>query len=123
MEPESSLPCLQGSATGPYPKPDAFSPHLPTLFPYYLPIYAYFLPSGLFLSGFPTQILYAFLISPTRATCPAHIILHFITLIKFGEAPYFAVFSSLPPLPPSYFQIVSSAPCFETPSTYAPPLV
>jgi hypothetical protein len=33
MEPESSLPCLQGPTTGPYPEPDASSPQLPTLFP------------------------------------------------------------------------------------------
>jgi len=33
MEPEGSLLCSQQPATGPYPKPDAFSPHLPTLFP------------------------------------------------------------------------------------------
>jgi hypothetical protein len=29
------------------------------------------LPSGLFPSGFPTNILHAFLVSPIRATCPA----------------------------------------------------
>jgi hypothetical protein len=44
------------------------------------------LPSGLLPSGFPTKTLYAPLLSPTRATCPAY--LNFLTLItrmNFGE--------------------------------------
>jgi hypothetical protein len=45
------------------------------------------LPSGLFSSGYPIKILYAFLTSPMRATCPAHLILlHMITLIILSEA-------------------------------------
>jgi hypothetical protein len=33
MELEGSSPCSQQPATGPYPKPDASSAHLPTIFP------------------------------------------------------------------------------------------
>jgi hypothetical protein len=33
MEPEGSLPGSQTSTTGPYPKPDASSPHPLTIFP------------------------------------------------------------------------------------------
>jgi len=31
MEPEGSLPYSHQPATAPYPEPDAFTPHLPTL--------------------------------------------------------------------------------------------
>jgi hypothetical protein len=33
MKPKGSLLFSQEPATGPYPKPDASSPHLPTLYP------------------------------------------------------------------------------------------
>jgi hypothetical protein len=43
-------------------------------------------PSGLFRSSFPTNILYAFLVSPIRFTCPAYLIfLGLVILIMFGE--------------------------------------
>jgi hypothetical protein len=34
MEPESSLPCSQEPATGPYPNLDQNKPHSSTLFPW-----------------------------------------------------------------------------------------
>ena len=55
------------------------------------------IPSGLFHSGIPTKILYAFLFSPIFVTCPANlIIIDLVTRVKCRdhEAPHYAVLSS-----------------------------
>jgi hypothetical protein len=89
------------------------------------------LPSGIFPSGFPTKIPYAFLFCLIRATCPAHLTLLYFILRNYMylanntsyEAPHYAVFSSLLSLYPSSVQMSSSAPCSQTPSVYVPPIV
>ncbi|PNF37612.1 hypothetical protein B7P43_G11949 [Cryptotermes secundus] len=46
------------------------------------------LPSGIFPSGFPTDILYGFLISSIHATCHAHLILlHLINILTVDSLP------------------------------------
>jgi hypothetical protein len=90
MEAEGSLQCSQEPSTGLYPEPDKFSPHLYPISIRYILIISFHLslglPSTLFLSGYPTKILYSLLFSPVGATCLAHLIVtDLIFLIIFGE--------------------------------------
>jgi hypothetical protein len=69
MEPEGSLPCSQEPSTGPYTEPDQSNPYHTirsllrsiSLLSTHLRLG---LPTGLFPSGFLTNILYAFLFVP-----------------------------------------------------------
>ena len=99
MESEGSLTRLQVPVTCPYPESDRSSP-CPTY--HFLKIHLnIILPStpgyrkGLFPSGFPTKTPYTPLLYPTRATCPAHLILlDFITRTIVGKE-YKSLSSSL----------------------------
>jgi len=91
MEPEGSLPHSQVPATSPYPQParsNSYTPHS-TSWRSIVILSSHVrlgLPSGLFPSGFHTKTLYTPLLSPTRATCTAHLIfLDFITRTELGE--------------------------------------
>jgi len=84
------------------------------------------LPNALVSSRFRNKILYAFPISPIRATYSVNLILlDLITVIILGEA--YKLWSSplCNVLHPSALlgPDISLAPCSKTPSVYAPPLV
>jgi hypothetical protein len=89
MKLEGSLPRSQEPTTGPYPDPHQPSSYQLILSKIHFNIIHHLslgLPSALFPSSFPTNILYAFLLSLIRATCPAHLILlDLIILIILGE--------------------------------------
>jgi hypothetical protein len=77
MEPEGSLPCSKEPSNGPYPKQinpiHTISFYLSLRFILTLSIHLYLgLPCGLFPSGFPTNILYAFLILSHVRWVPCH---------------------------------------------------
>jgi hypothetical protein len=87
------------------------------------------IPSGIFPSAFPINILYAFLLSPVRATSlrisssltwPFYLYLEKSTSY---EAPHYAVLSNLLSLHLSLVKIFTSAPSSQTPSVYVPPLM
>jgi hypothetical protein len=74
----SFITCSQEPSTCPYPEPYQSTPSHSISLRTILLSSSHLrpgLPIGLFSSGFPTNILYAFIFSPFRATCPAHLIL------------------------------------------------
>ena len=90
MEPESSLPHSQASATCPYPEPARSSPYPYIPLPedpssYYPTIYAWFFQVALSLR-FPHQNPVKPSSPPIRSTCPAHfLLLDLITGTILGE--------------------------------------
>jgi hypothetical protein len=80
MEPHDSSPCSQEPSTGPYPDPFEFSPHLHTLL-LFTTLFNITLPSipslasFLFSLGFPSKILWTFMIFPLCVTRPSYRIL------------------------------------------------
>jgi hypothetical protein len=79
MEPEGSLPCSQEPSTASDPETDESNSHLQLYFSrihFALPSHLRLDPtSGLFPAGLPTKRFYVFLITSTRATYTAYLIL------------------------------------------------
>jgi hypothetical protein len=79
MEPENQLSSLQEPATESCSVPDESRPYIHTLLlwdPFYYYPLILCLPRRLFVSDFPTMILYAFLSCPMRPTYPSHHFFH-----------------------------------------------
>jgi len=83
---ECSFLFSQDHAAGPYPEPDESSPPPISLRSIPISQLCLYLPSGSFFSGFPTKLLYVFLICFLHTIYPTHLmLLHLITLIIFYE--------------------------------------
>jgi phosphatidylserine synthase len=101
MEPVGSLLHPQEPTTCPYSEPDQSSPPPPCdptswksilILLFHLCLH---LPSGLFLSGFPTKTLYSPFIFPICATLPTHLILHDLMTRIISSEEYKSLCSSL----------------------------
>jgi hypothetical protein len=88
------------------------------------------LPSGLFPSDFPTNILYPFLFAPFvlhALPISSSLVWSFELYLAIKstcyEASHYAVLANLPSFHLSSVQIFSSAPCSQTPLVYVSPLI